>query len=198
MVWLTCSKLFAIIATILAIATYIRYAYQIKKGTSNPNPATVFLWLGEGIINAVTYFYVVQDIWQTLITVTNAILIFIIFLYCLFKAKFTKLGKIEIICLVLVVIITIFWQVSGDDATANILLQIIYIISFFPVGNGILNGKKEHPLAWKLAVVSYLFATLAVLFNYTGEIVSLAYPVINGIIGNGIIVAMIRYQKSWS
>lgn len=192
------SIFFAIVASILSVVAYLAYAYQIHKGFSNPNPATIFIWFGEGVINTFTYFEAVQDWWQTLITITNAFLIFVIFFYSLFRKKFPKIEPVEILIIFAAISVGIFWAINGNPRSSQGLLQFVYVLSYIPVGISVIKRtKKESAVAWNFAMVSYVFATMAVISNYTGEILSLAYPVINGILGNGIIVFLIyKFKKA--
>lgn len=184
------SQGFAIIGTILVIATYFRYGYQIKNGSSNPSLITLLLWLVEGIINAFTYWESVRNIWQTLATIATPILSLYVLLLCFWLRKFSKIKWIETVSLVLALIIGFFWLKSGNNETSNGLLQIIYGISFLPIGYNIVKGAKENPIAWNLAIASYSFSIMSVLVNYTGSIISFLFYGVNGL-GNVIIVILI-------
>ncbi|HNW71896.1 MAG TPA: hypothetical protein PKZ36_03325 [Candidatus Paceibacterota bacterium] len=189
------SQFFAILASLFAVAEYTRYSYQIHKTLSSPNPVTVALWVFEAIINVITYFEAVKDFWQTLITITNLCLVVGIFFIALLCKKFSKIKVTEVICIFLVVFIGIFWVIDGNDQVSNALLQIVYFISFLPIAYQILHGEKEHQAAWILGIISGVFATLTVICNYTGEKISLVYPIVN-IIGNGLIVILIYSYRT--
>jgi hypothetical protein len=138
----------------------------------------------------------VKDLWQTLVIIVTTFSITLIFFYSLLKGKFIKLKRFEIRIIVFIVIIIFIWITTGNSKIANIILQIIYVVSYVPVAISVtMDSSTENPVAWVIATIAYVFATLAIVCNYTGEIVSLIYPIVNGILGNGIITILIFRNK---
>lgn len=181
------SEIFGVCAGVTAIFVYVVYIRQTVNGSSVPNPATISIWFGVSILNAITYFHVVsENAWQALISITFAASAGILLGYALYAGKFAKFGKVEAVALTLAITSCVLWKTSGNADIANLLLQVTLLISFVPVIVGLLrNELRENPTAWTIAVIAYVFATTAVLTDYNGNWVSLAYPIGNGIIGNG-------------
>lgn len=190
-------SIFSIFASISAIVTYLFYIRQIAKGNSTPNPATIFIWFAVGAMNALTFIKVVSgDIWKSLIFFTTSGLLLLLFFYSLFGGKFAPFGKVELFAVLLAIGIGIFWRITGNATVSNLLLQIIYIISFLPVLIGLSQRKlKEKPFAWTCAVIAYVFATTAILLKFDGNWFSLVSPIVVGIMGNGS-VALLSYIQN--
>lgn len=185
------SQLFSLGAGLFACASMSLYFLQVVRGGSVPNPATWIIWLIIGLINTATYFFVVGGSWVqslALIVVTTAI--FAVTIYSIIRGKFAKLGFLEKICLVFAVLIGAIWQVTGDPNLSNLILQVVYIISFIPTVVGLHNGAlREQPWPWVLSLGCYTLMIAAVISNWsTASWVALAHPIINGLIGNSIVV----------
>lgn len=191
------SNIFGVLAAITALIAYGFYFKQAIKGQSTPNPSTWLIWFIAGIINSFTYFTVVRgNIWQSLFIVAVTFSVFIILLYALFKGKFTKIKSLEIVVFLMALGIGIFWQITANDRISNLLLQCIYVISYIPTVIGLIKGTgKEHCASWLTAVISYTFATFALLTNYPKDWIAFISPIVNGILGNGLVMILILSQN---
>jgi hypothetical protein len=166
------------------------YVLQLVKGSSIPNPATWIIWLIIGVINLLTYFLVVEHNLLrslTLLVVTSGILV--VTVYSLVRGRFAKLRLLDIVCFLLALMIVVLWRVTGDPILANLILQVVYIISFIPTILGLHQGiLKEKPWPWILAVGGYVFMIAATMVSWTNQSwPALAHPIINGVIGNGLV-----------
>jgi hypothetical protein len=190
------TQIIAIVASIFNILSGATYFRQVLRNESTPNPATWLIWLIVTIMNTVSYFFVVQgNFWISFASIVLACEIFIIFILSLWKGKFTKLGKVEIISLALALLIGIYWQVTGNTTASNLALQVIFLISFYPTIYGLLyKSAAEKSTPWFLAVVSYSLQIINVLLNPV-SLLGLAFPIIN-LIGNGAIGVLAFRQNT--
>lgn len=186
-----------IIGSSLLILVYLFYLKQTVKGESTPNPGTWVVWFVIMGINTFTYFKVVNDdILKTAIVFVGFLGITSIMLYSLIKGKFAKLAKIDLILLTLSIIIGIFWQISDNAKLSNLFLQIIIFISFLPTAIGLAQNRlKEKHWPWTLAAIAYSLQTVSLLINYDGNLYQLFLPIINGILGNGLIPIVLIIKK---
>ncbi len=185
------SQLFSFGASIFACISMSLYFFQVVKGGSVPNPATWIIWLIIGLINTATYFFVVGGSWVqslALIVVTTAI--FLVTFYSIIRGKFARLGFLEKICLALAVLVGAIWQVTGDPHLSNLILQVVYVISFIPTIVGLHNGElREQPWPWVLSLGCYTLMIAAVISDWSDTSwVALVHPIVNGLIGNSIVV----------
>ncbi len=108
----------------------------------------------------------------------------------------SKISKIEIIMFGLAIAIGIFWQITSNDRISNLILQVIYIISFVPTISGIIRKRsKEHPTAWIAASISYLFSIISIALANQIDWIAFIHPVVIGLLGNGIVAALIIHQR---
>lgn len=186
-----------IIGSLILVLVYLFYLKQTVKGESTPNPGTWVVWFVIMGINTFTYFKVVNDdILKTAIVFVGFLGITSIMLYSLIKGKFAKLAKIDLILLALSIIIGIFWQISYNAKLSNLFLQIIIFISFLPTAIGLAQNRlKEKHWPWTLAVIAYSLQTVSLLINYDGNLYQLFLPIINGILGNGLIPIVLIIKK---
>jgi len=177
----------AIIAGLLNVFSGGSYLVQVLKNTSTPNPATWLIWLVVTTLNSATYFFVVgENYWIWFASLVTTIMVLAIFIVAASKRKFTKIGKVEIISLIIAVAIGIFWQVSGNSTLANLSLQLVFVISFIPTIYGLLyEGASERPLPWFLASMSYVLQIVNILLTSV-SLVALGFPVVN-LLGQGTI-----------
>lgn len=194
---MTISNFFGLAAGMAALVTYGLYLKQTLKGESTPNPSTWAIWLLIGIINTATYFTVTQgSLWQSFIVAAVTFSVSVVFIYSLFRGKFSAISKIEIAMFVLAIIIGIFWRVTANDRAANLLLQAIYVISYLPTFAGIIKlTAKEHYTAWVVAFIAYVFSVISVATGRQADWVAYVHPIVNGLIGNGLVVVFIFYTK---
>ncbi|MBU1083418.1 hypothetical protein KKE14_03220 [Patescibacteria group bacterium] len=189
------SEVFAILSGLFMIAVGIVYFKQVIQGTSTPNPATWSIWVLTTSLNTGTYLSVAEGDWfKTSTTLACAIQCVVVFLYALFKGKFGKLDKTEIICLVCSIIIGTLWRITGNAILANILLQLVFVISFIPTVVGVLKKElREKQLPWDLAVMSHTWLVVSIVASWhTGSVYELFYPIIGGILGNGAVSVAVR------
>lgn len=183
------SQILGGLSGLMLIVAYVLYFKQALKGESKPNPASWAIWLVAGLINAFTYFTVVEgNMWQSFCVSMEAVGVVLVFFYALVRGKFSRVSAVEILCLLMAVGIGIFWQVTSDDRIANLLLQSIYVISFIPTVSALVAGRgKEHPASWSVAVLAYFLSTLSLMVDYSGDWIAFVHPVVNGLIGNGLV-----------
>ena len=185
----------SIIAGLFNFVAGASYLKQIFKNESTPNPSTWIVVMVVSIINAATYLAVVEETpWIALSSWVTALMVSLIFITSLFRGKFTKLNQVDITCLVLAVIIGVFWQLSANALVSNISLQVIFIIAFYPTINGLLKGGgKERAFSWTLGSCSYILQILNILLNPV-ILWALVFPIIQ-LIGQGTI-ALLAYSQS--
>ncbi len=160
-------ELISIIAGLFNVGAGSFYLKQVVKNESTPNPTTWVIWFVVTILNTATYFSVVENPWIALSSSVTALMVSLIFILSLFKGKFTKLNRIDIVSLVLALGIGVFWQVSGNAVASNLALQAIFIISFYPTIHGLLKGEsKERPFPWFLGCCSYVLQIINVLLSH--------------------------------
>ncbi len=194
---MTISNFLGLLSGVTALLAYAFYLKQAIKGQSTPNPSSWAIWFLAGIINTFTYFSVVNgNIWQSLFVVAITFSILIVLVYSLFKGKFTKITNLEVVIFLMAIAIGIFWQITSNDRISNLLLQSIYVISYIPTIIGITSGRaKENYNSWLIAVIAYFFTTLSLITNYPGDWISFISPILNGMLGNGLIVYLILRRR---
>lgn len=191
------SNFFGLIAGITALITYSLYFKQILKGQSTPNPSTWAIWLLVGIINTLTYFFITnKNLWQSLILIAVTFSISIVFIYSLLKGKFSKISNIEIIVFILAIATGIFWQITSNDRISNLILQVIYVLSYIPTISGLVKGTgKEQYVAWLVAFIAYLFSTISLILGSQVDWIAFIHPLVNGLLGNGVVAILIILKK---
>lgn len=189
-------QLFQIMGSIILIIVYILYFKQVTKNESTPNAGTWIIWSLIMTINTFTYLQVVKgEYLKVAIVFVSFISITLVTFYAIFKNKFAKLSRLDLLLLILAIIIGVVWQITDNAILANILIQLVLIISFLPTAIGLLQDRlKEKHLPWTLALIAYVLQTISLTFNYDGNIYQFFLPVINGILGNGLITAILIYK----
>lgn len=188
----------SIIGGLILIAAFFCYFMSVARDTSVPNPATWLIWFVIFMMNTITYFMVARgSVWQTLITVVAAGGVLCIFTYSFFRGKFARLGIMEVVCLITALVVGIVWKTTRDPVLANLLLQFIFVVSFIPMISGLIKGKlREKVLPWALALCAYVPTLIIIAINWdSSSWVGLVHPIVNGIMGNGIIIILALIKK---
>lgn len=192
------TEAFSLIANLLIIVVMATYLHKVVSGTTTPNTATWLIWLVVMTINTLTYYQVVGgNLKEVGISALATAGIIAIFVYSLFRGKFSRIGAIDGVVLALAIVIGAIWQTTGDAVLANLALQVVLLISFIPTAHGLVTGiLRDHPLPWVIAVLSYCFQVLTVLSGAEGWTwPELAFPILNGIIGNGSVLCIIVWKR---
>ena len=170
-------KEFSIIGVIaIDLFILVRYCWLIYKQRIQPALA---MWLFFTIAVAgslLTYLFegdygLLDNILCTSDAVLVSMVTLVIFIFGDTNTRFSKFDKG---CLVAVVLIVIFWLLTWQHMTANISIQTILVIAYFPVVKRLWTSNKntESFAAWiglLLAPVISLFSSkgfLAALYSY--------------------------------
>jgi len=192
------SELMSIMAGLFMVATVVSYWLQVKRAVSTPNPATWLIWSVVSIMNAFSYFRVVEeDTLKVLAAIVSAVGLSFVFIYTWRMDKFSKIGWVEVVSIILTLGVGLLWKIVGA-VSANLSLQLVLVISFYPTIRGLLKRKlREKPLPWVLAVAAQFFQIGSLILDWdtSGGWIALAYPLLNGVLGNGS-VAMIVYLQA--
>ncbi|MCB9094982.1 MAG: hypothetical protein H6621_07950 [Halobacteriovoraceae bacterium] len=177
-------------ASIFSISSMGIYFINLTKGKSIPNPATWITWLVIGLINLLTYFYLANGNFLKalpLLFVVGGIIL--VAVYSSVNGKFARLSTLDMICLAVALVVGVFWQISGNPQTANLLLQIVYVISFIPTVNGLRKKEIfESSPPWILAVIAYSLMIVGIIMSWgQSSWIELVHPIFNGILGNGLV-----------
>jgi len=181
----------------MIIPVYYTYFLQVKRGDSIPNPATWSIWVAVMLLNGATYSKMTENLLESFVAIVAPVSLLFMFLYIIRHRKFGKLGKTEIIVLILTFLIGILWKFT-NATISNLCLQAILLFSFWPTAKGLIkNELKEKPLPWFIAVGAYLFLIAANAFNLNDDYAKLVFPLLNGVIGNGSIgiIAIIKTRE---
>lgn len=159
-------KEFSIISvSLITILLTISYMWQLAKRKIKPALAmwvmfsiavgmSLITYLAEGnygfldnILNTVDLIYV--------LTVSLAIIIF--------GDKSSKLTRFDLGCLMLVLIIVIFWIFTQNHLITNFLIQSILVIAYFPVIKRLLETRKntEPFLIWIGMLIAPILSLLS-------------------------------------
>lgn len=180
----------SIISSLLNILAMGIYFFNVVKGGAIPNPVTWLIWLTVGLINVSTYIFVLHgDVLSAVPLIVVVCGILATALYSLINGKFSKIAPADLLCFVFAIATGIFWKVSGDPVQANLWLQLVYVFSFVPTIRALHSGKCfESPGPWLIAVTAYLFMILDILLKWeTSSWVALVHPIVNGLLGNGLV-----------
>ncbi|MEK7606057.1 MAG: hypothetical protein AAB458_00450 [Patescibacteria group bacterium] len=192
----------ALVASLFLLGTVALYLYYLITGEKvTPNPATFLIRSIVSIINVALYFQVADGSWlKTVVTVVSAAGLVGIFLYSCFKRKFSPVRILEVFCFIFAMGIVVIWWTMNDKVLANLLLQGVMLLAFWPQVNALYtNVGKELPLPWALATTAYVLMTLVVLGSPSGWAwPQLVHPIAVGILGNGALMVLAFRQNNWT
>lgn len=168
-----------------------------------PTPATWITWSIVGTINTAFYGLNVDvgDEWLLYFTAyTNVMIIGVtIFVIQAYRKRrvaegleftFEKIDKISLGLSALIVLgFAFMYSLPRTKEVAAVLIQVPMLIGFVPTYAAIITGRGKEP--WQpflLAIFSYIPQIGAVYVSDEASWALYAWPVLNGIIGNGLVV----------
>lgn len=181
----------SVAASLLNVASMATYFKQLRKSESVPNPATWFIWIIFTVMNFYSFFLITdKHLWISSLALVNSLGTITLFLYSLTRRKFARLGATEVISLLIAGAIGIYWHISGNAIVANLSLQSILIISYYPTYVGLLrNTLRERPLSWILSTIGYIILFIAVFLERESiTLFALFFPLINVMLNGAVAV----------
>lgn len=181
---------FGILATLIALVSYIPYFRNIFRGKTKPH---AFSWLIWGIVTGIAFFAQILNnggpgAWVTGFTTFICGAIFIL---ALFKG-YRKIAILDWICLILALIAIVIWIVTKNPLLSVILATLIDLIAFIPtVRKSYIEPYSETLFMYSLNGFKFVIAFLAL---EQISIVTSLYP-LSWIILNWIFVIVILQRR---
>ncbi len=184
-------ELLGIVSGIVLLVSAFFILKQIKEGLSTPNLTTWMIGMLVGLINAFSFYKIVQDnVYQGFIMFASLITLVIIFFYSLSRGKFAKLKTFDIILLFLAIFVGVLWKFT-DNRLANFLVQIVTCIANSATIIGLWRGYlREYYFSWIFAVGAYMIAIFGLTLNSNGDWLPFFGPILNGVICNGLVLIL--------
>jgi hypothetical protein len=178
------------------LVTGIIYFIGVRSEKIKPNPTSLSIWVIVGSMNTWMFWEISRDFYSTLTLFTATAVTTITFFYSLFKKKFPRPSMTDLMLLVLAFTIGIGWQTSGNSNIGNALLQLVYIVSFTALVLGLKEKHNKETIdPWVTSFFACLFLTAKTILTYNGNIFVFSYPLITGVLGNGL-VAILVYRSN--
>lgn len=193
-------SILSIVASFFTALSMTVYVYRLFKNGSIPNPATWIIWMVIGYINLMTYFLIAKgSLLQAAPLVFVMIGISTVVVYSLLKGKFSQINGLDKVCFALSVLVGAIWQFTGDPQLANLILQVVYAISFFPTIIGLSQRRLQETMApWGFSLIAYALMIAVVILDWSNQSwVALAHPIVNGLIGNGLVFLFAWLNKNY-
>ncbi|HRW62497.1 MAG TPA: hypothetical protein P5132_03365 [Bacteroidales bacterium] len=154
-----------IIVSAINIFIAIQYCVLTYKGKIKPALAMWVFFLLSVTLSLITYmakdnFSILDNILNTTDLLMVVTVTIFIFLYGDKSSKFTRFDKI---CLIAVILITLFWFITKAHFVSHILVQGILVIAYFPVIKRLWQSKEntESFTVWILMMIAPVFALLS-------------------------------------
>jgi hypothetical protein len=184
-------------AVAFQLAGHITYMKLVARDRVKPNATAWGLWAATSFLDALNYSDMTSgDPFKDALPWTCAISCIVTFFVCLFIGRIRFPEWHDLITVGFSSVALYVWKGLDKIAHANVIMQLDNITSFIPIiGSTWRKPDEEHPLAWGLWTLSYLFGTIVVLNRYTGQPVELLYPMLSVILHGLVFMLAIRCWK---
>ncbi len=156
-------EIIGLCAGILQIIGYVWYDYYVITGQIKPNTGSWVIWSYGNAIVCLNYLSLHKTIsFIESLPIVCAICCVMSAIIFLVLGKFERPKWYEIVILIADIGITIYWQLSGENITTAIVLQISVLISFIPIvleTKGDPASEKAGP--WMIWTVAYTLLLIA-------------------------------------
>jgi len=159
-------KDFSIVSvSIINLLIGIRYCVLIYKKEIKPALAMWVFFTLAVVMSLITYLADGNfSIWDNILNTTDIILVSAVSIFIfLFGDKSSKFNKFDLGCLIAVLVIVVFWLFSKNHIVTNLFIQIILVISYFPVISRLFKSKENtEPFSvWIGMMLAPVFALLS-------------------------------------
>ena len=157
---------FSIISvTLITVLLTIRYIWQLVKKEIQPALA---MWIMFSIAVGMSLVtYLAEDNYGFLDNILNTVDVFYVVTIsvaiAIFGGKSSKITKFDKACLLVVLMIVIFWIFTQNHLLTNFLIQSILVIAYFPVIIRLLKTRQnsEPFLIWIGMLIAPVFSLLS-------------------------------------
>jgi hypothetical protein len=159
-------KEFSIISvSLINLIIGIRYCVLTYKQKIKPALA-MWVFFSVAVTMSLTT-YLANDnfsLWDNILNSTDLILVttvtVVIYFYGNNSTKFTRFDKV---CLIIVVIISLFWAITKTHFLTHLMIQGVLVIAYFPVIRRLWQSKENsEPFSvWILLMITPAFALLS-------------------------------------
>ena len=155
------------IAAVLLINLFIavRYTVLIRRGSIKPALA---MWTFFSIaVGGSLATYLAEGDYSLLDNILNSsdllLCTYVSVIIFIFGDKSTRFTRFDRGCLIAVLVIITFWAFTRRHTEANLLIQLILVIAYFPVVNRLWNSKKntESFAVWISLLLAPIFSLLS-------------------------------------
>ncbi len=159
-------KEFSIISvSIINIIIGVRYCLLTYKQEIKPALA-MWSFFTLAVAMSLTTYMAEGDysLWDNILNTTDLLLVSVVTVFILiFGDTSTKFTRFDKFCLLLVILITIFWFITKTHFLSHILIQGILVIAYFPVIRRLWQSKENtEPFSvWILLMIVPVFSLLS-------------------------------------
>lgn len=163
-------KLFAIVTIILMVTSQTWYSYLAVKGITHPTLMTWIIFFVAVSLSFSTYWSSKKhDLLSNICNTADIILVFAVIIVVVFFCNNVRfsMNLFEVICLLLSIVILIFWRITKTHELSNIFIQIIMVIAYFPTFYHLwtVSGTSESIVAWSISWLAALSGVVTGLFG---------------------------------
>lgn len=166
----------AIVSIVLMVVGMLWYTQETKNKNNKPNIIVLFLWALLAIINTITYYLIVDDLWKAGLSFTSvAANIYVLIILMLHKNYI--LLKRDILLVGIGIVVIMGFVVSMNIKEIHIILQIVNTLSYIPLIIGIVDNKGKEPLGPWVVIYVASIANLVTVFAHYSDYWSLINPI---------------------
>jgi len=159
-------KEFSIVAvSLINLFIGIRYCVLIYQKEIKPALAMWLFFALAVIMSLITYLGDGEfSMWDNILNTTDILLTVTVTIFIIIYGDHSsKFNKFDLGCLVAVVLIIIFWLFTKNHLIANLLIQSIIVIAYFPVVRRLIISKEntESFSVWFAMMLAPVFALLS-------------------------------------
>jgi len=167
---LTTKKFFLFLAIGAQIFNTSWYSISTFKGLIQP---TIITWLMFGLATSLsfwTYWASGKHTWKSNIAnFLDVISVFIAILVIIFLGHNIRfnVNPFEIVCIILCLIILVFWRITKSHEKSNILLQVIMMLAYIPTYYQLWNASEstEPLITWLMNWIMSLSSLILAIKN---------------------------------
>jgi len=173
--------LFTSLSLIAVILGLVWYRNATVNKSIKPNLIAILATLVFAITNAITYLWIVKDLYKSSLLIVT-ILANVIMSTIIIKSKNFLWLKRDFYIMLSCIICVVVLLVLTDTKNVHIIMQVAISLPFVPLIMGVLQKKGKEPLLpWFMILLATIFNLFVILIEYS-DYWSLIHPIRSGIL----------------
>jgi len=189
-------EIVAAIVFMLMLSANAQYIVQIIRKKISPTLSTWIMFSTATALNAASYLKATDgDVVSGVLGLSDAMICFLIVIsIVVFTRQKTRFKPFEKYYLLAAGVVVLFWLISVDAFTTNLLVQLLILVGYFPTVQNLLAAEKnpESFVAWGLVLLASMVSLYPAISG--DKVLAIIYSIRSMVMVSFVLILMYRLK----